>query len=113
MVVNIGRKTRSPFYFSDGRHIAQGSLVFVPSLAIMTDDMIYPTSTTFNPYRFLEEKDGIPLQRSRSMHPSWDLPYWGAVGRAWLASIRIFFPTGNEERYQKLTARQPGQDLRR
>ena len=92
MVVNIARKTRSPFHFSYGRQIAQGSLVFVQSLAIMTDDMIYPNSATINPYRYLEEKDGIPLPGSRLTHPSWNFSYWGAVGRACFAFLALVFP---------------------
>lgn len=49
----------------------------------MQDPANYPDPQTFNPFRFVADKDDSPRSEARFSHPSRSFPFWGAVGRAW------------------------------
>ena len=42
-----------------GVHIPYGNICAVPSLAVLTDDRVYPDAGTFHPFRFVEQRHDI------------------------------------------------------
>ncbi|KAI9814562.1 MAG: hypothetical protein M1827_003117 [Pycnora praestabilis] len=81
-IIGVPRKILSPFTFKDGTHIPTGNWACVPQQALMQDPANYPDSTTFNGFRFVNDKGVTKGSDSRFSHPSWLFTFWGSVKQA-------------------------------
>lgn len=54
------RNARQPFTFSDGTVIPKGAKVASPSLIMHRDPMAYKDPETFDGFRFVKIRDGVP-----------------------------------------------------
>lgn len=89
--ISVRRKVLTPYTFKDGTHILPGDVACVPLQAIMLDGTHYPSSTTFDPYRFLlpdQSKSATkvtdvvkPTSRFTDSTPTY--PLWGLGKHSW------------------------------
>lgn len=87
--ISVRRKVLSPFVFSDGTTIFPGDVACVPSQAMMRDEDFYQDSTTFSPWRFMEDirKGDSGVNGSQSVNRFTDTdftyPFWGLGRHSW------------------------------
>lgn len=87
--ISVRRKVLSPYMFSDGTRILPGDVACVPSQAMMRDEEFYQDSTTFSPWRFMQDVgkgdsgvNGIQ-SISRFTDTDYTYPFWGLGRHSW------------------------------
>lgn len=79
--ISCRRKVLRPYTLSDGTFLDTGDVACVPQQSIMLDPQIYPDTSTFDPYRFVNKEDMSNSTRFTDSNPRF--PLWGLGKRAW------------------------------
>ena len=79
--VTAPRKVMVPYDSPDGYHVPAGNWLAIPQISLMRDEQSWPHASTFDAFRFVDEKNGT--SESRLTHPSHEFPFWGSIRHAW------------------------------
>ena len=79
--VTAPRKVMVPYTSPEGYSVPTGNWLAVPQISLMRDEKLWPRASSFEAFRFVDEKDGT--SESRLTHPSHEFPFWGSIKHAW------------------------------